>query len=48
MYIKPVSNIYYTQYRYNKKKDNEQKNFVDVAEDINKDKKLGRIVDIKI
>lgn len=48
MNIKPVSNIYYNQYQYGKKKENEQKNFVDVVEDINKDKKLGRTVDIKI
>lgn len=48
MNIKPVSNIYYSQYKYNKKKDNEQKDFVDVVEDINKDKKLGHKIDIKI
>lgn len=48
MYIEPVSNIYYTQYQYNKKKDNEQKTFVEVVEELNKDKKLGRTVDIKI
>ncbi len=48
MNIKPVSNIYYTQYQYSKKKENEQKNFVEVVEDLNKDKKLGRTVDVKI
>ena len=34
--------------QYNKKKENEQKNFVEIVEDLNKDKKLGSTVDIKI
>ena len=46
-------NIYYTQYQYNKKKDNHQKEFVEVVDDLTNELRCGIInvgtkVDIKI
>ena len=53
MHIEPVVNIYYQQYQYNKKKDNHQKEFVEVVDDLTNELKCGIInvgtkVDIKI
>lgn len=49
MNIKPINNIIYFKYQYNKKKDDHQKEFVEVAENLTKDKKCGIIeIDIKV
>jgi len=53
LHIEPVVNIYYQQYQYNKKKDNHQKEFVEVVDDLTNGLKCGIInvgtkVDIKI
>ena len=54
MEIIPVTNITYAQYKGNKKhRENEQKEFVEVVEDLTNFKKcdiicIGKIVDIKI
>lgn len=53
MKITPVNSIQYCQYSYNKKKGNHQKHFIEVVENLTKQKKCGIIelenkVDIKI